>query len=117
METLGMVATGRRTGVSGIALFDMVDGMRQPRVLNTRNVMGTFRPDKIGFWCEKGWDGSVMMIGGLMGDGCSTSHHGIGITSAKNASFVRKDRREYDFGDSVHFGDITNAYSLNLWIR
>ena len=73
--------------------------------------------DKIGFWCEKSWDGSVMMIGGLMGDGCSNSHHGIGLTSAKNASFVRKDRREYDFGDSVLSGDITNAYSLNLWIR
>ena len=73
--------------------------------------------DKIGFWCEKAWDGSVMMIGGG-GDGCDgTTFHGVGITGAKHASFVQGEKSEADFGDSPYSGGTTRAYSLNLWIR
>ena len=72
--------------------------------------------DKIGFWCEKGWDGSVMMIGGG-GEPCDRTWHGIGVTSAKAASFVELDRHESDFGNSPYYAYRTKAYSLNLWIR
>jgi len=73
--------------------------------------------DNIGFWCEKTWDGSVMMIGGG-GDGCDgTTFHGVGITGAKYASFVQGDKPEADFGDSPYFAGVSRDYSLNLWIR
>ena len=72
--------------------------------------------DKIGFWCDKGWTGSVMMIGGG-GDSCSRAGHGIGVTSAKEASFVvGGGRDEFDFSDDAFYSP-SSTYSLNLWIR
>ena len=73
--------------------------------------------DKIGFWCNWGWGSSVIMIGGG-GANCSAADHGIGVTGAKNASFVIQDeaRREGDFS-SDQWGSTTKSYSLNLWIR
>ena len=74
--------------------------------------------DKIGFWCEDGWTGSVMTVGGAGGSGsCDRTYHGIAITTAKKASFVELDRGEYDFGDYAFVSGTTSAYSLNLWIR
>ena len=72
--------------------------------------------DKVGFWCELNWDGSVVMFGGGGGD-CDRTYHGLGITGAKNASFVKGSKSEADFGDSPYSAGITKAYSLNLWIR
>ena len=72
--------------------------------------------NKTGFWCDEGWDGAVMMIGGGGGP-CNRTFHGIGITSARYASFVAKNRSEFDFGDSPYSSGRTTAYSLNLWIR
>ena len=46
--------------------------------------------NKIGFWCEKGADGSVMMIGGG-GSSCARADHGIGITEADDAYLVAKE--------------------------
>ena len=73
--------------------------------------------DEVGFWCSWKWGGSVIMIGGG-GDSCSDADHGIGITKAKLASFKIKehDRKEAEFGDSA-WGNKTERYSLNLWIR
>ena len=72
--------------------------------------------DKVGFWCEIGWSGSVIMIGGA-GGACGTTHHGIGITTAKEASFSAENgRAEDDFGNSP-WGSSERSYSLNLWIR
>ena len=73
--------------------------------------------DEVGFWCNEGWSGSVIMIGGG-GTGCSGADHGIGTTVAKLASFKIKEdnRREFDFSNDV-WGSITKSYSLNLWIR
>ena len=74
--------------------------------------------DKIGFWCEHDWSGSVMTVGGAGGIGlCDSTYHGIAITSAKVASFVELDRGEYDFGNYAFSSGTTSAYSLNLWIR
>ena len=75
--------------------------------------------NKIGFWCDGGWDGSVMMIGGG-GGSCSRGDHGIGITENGTGSFVDvgKDETEYDFGyDAFTKTAPSNAYSLNLWVR
>jgi len=72
--------------------------------------------DKVGFWCHLNWDGSVVMIGGGGGD-CGRTYHGLGITGAEMASFVKGSRPEADFGDSPYSSGITKAYSLNLWIR
>ena len=74
--------------------------------------------DKIGFWCDWGWSSSVIMFGGGGGGSCSGADHGIGVTVAKNASFVIQDeaRREDDFS-SDPWGSTTKSYSLNLWIR
>ncbi|XP_020606562.1 uncharacterized protein LOC110045304 [Orbicella faveolata] len=77
--------------------------------------------NNIGFWCDYGGDGSVMMIGGG-GDGCRRADHGIGITESDAACFVERklgdSQTEYDFG---YDGEISTApsqsYSLNLWIR
>ena len=72
--------------------------------------------DKVGFWCEIGWSGSVIMIGGA-GGACGTTYHGIGITTAKEASFSEENgRAEDDFGNSP-WGSSERSYSLNLWIR
>ena len=37
----------------------------------------------IGFWCNRGWSNSVMMIGGGGENNCSGTGHGVGITAAK----------------------------------
>ena len=71
---------------------------------------------KVGFWCEQDWDGSVVMFGGGGGP-CGRTFHGLGITGAEIASFVKGSRMEADFGDSPYSAGITKAYSLNLWIR
>ena len=72
--------------------------------------------DRISFWCESGYSGAVMMIGGGGGN-CSSTDHGIGITVAKKVSFVAgSGRREYDFG-STGWRTRTKNYALNLWIR
>ena len=73
--------------------------------------------DEVGFWCVKGWSGSVIMIGGGGAD-CSDADHGIGTTVAKLTSFKIKEnnRRESDFSNDA-WGSITKSYSLNLWIR
>ena len=69
----------------------------------------------IGFWCDGGWDGSLIMIGGG-GVLCSRGDHGIGVTGAKEPLFRDGGRGENDFGDTG-FGVLTGAYGLNLWIR
>ena len=78
--------------------------------------------DKIGFWCDESWSGSVMTVGGAGSGGggndpCDRTYHGIAITAAKVASFVELDRGEYDFGDYAFPSGTTTGYSLNLWIR
>ena len=74
--------------------------------------------NKIGFWCDWGGDGSVMMIGGG-GKVCERADHGIGITEADQASFSEGRVGEYDFGNDAEDWHAypTDAYSLNLWIR
>ena len=77
--------------------------------------------NKIGFWCNWEYDGSVMMIGGR-GRNCSRADHGIGITEADEASFnlgsVIAIDTEYDFGNNAETtSPPTQSYSLNLWIR
>ena len=74
--------------------------------------------NKIGFWCDWGGDGAVMMIGGG-GESCSRADHGIGITETNAASFVDGGGHpEYDFGYDAWPGSLSNqSYSLNLWIR
>ena len=74
--------------------------------------------NKIGFWCDWGGDGAVMMIGGG-GESCSRADHGIGITETNAASFVDGGGYpEYDFGYDAWPGSLSNqSYSLNLWIR
>ena len=67
----------------------------------------------IGFWCDWGWDGSLLMIGGG-GKRRSRADHGIGVTEANEASFVHS--HEFDFGDQG-VGTPIRDYSLNLWIR
>ena len=64
-----------------------------------------------------------MMIGGG-GRGCKRADHGIGITEAGEASFVEEDsdQTEYDFGYLPDEGgdsqsQVSQSYSLNLWIR
>ena len=69
----------------------------------------------IGFWCDGGWDGSLIMIGGGGGN-CSRGDHGIGVTGALWSSFSDWKRGENDFGDTA-FDVLTGAYGLNLWIR
>ena len=75
--------------------------------------------DKIGFWCDEGWDGAVMMIGGG-GRSCARADHGIGITESDAASFVEigQYETEYDFGYNARSNSpLDQSYSLNLWIR
>jgi len=75
--------------------------------------------NSIGFWCDWGGDGSVIMIGGG-GSSCSRADHGIGITETNGASFVEIGRgeTEYDFGYDARTGSTpSQSYSLNLWIR
>ena len=75
--------------------------------------------NKIGFWCNWQYDGSVMMIGGG-GRSCGRADHGIGITEANDASFEEKRVRgqtEYDFGYDARLNTApSQLYSLNLWI-
>ena len=78
--------------------------------------------NKIGFWCDYGGEGSVMMIGGG-GEICSGAGHGIGITQTdpeEGASFAEKGREEteYDFGyNANNTTESSPAYALNLWIH
>ncbi|KAL9962302.1 hypothetical protein ACROYT_G031390 [Oculina patagonica] len=77
--------------------------------------------NKIGFWCDWSYDGSVMMIGGG-GKNCSRADHGIGITETDEASFVVSSQPEHDFGYQPGQGTQTvstasKSYSLNLWTR
>ena len=81
------------------------------------------RYNKIGFWCDWGGDGSVMMIGGG-GTNCNRADHGVGITEQDLASFVEMsgDQTKYDFGYHPGMGSgsqskSSQSYSLNLWIR
>lgn len=67
--------------------------------------------DEVGFWCGWGWSGAVVMIGGAQG-ACGGCEHGIGITTAKQASFSSNGRPEDDFGDSP-WGWDARSYSLN----
>ena len=67
--------------------------------------------NRIGFWCDWAYDGSVMMIGGG-GSSCARADHGIGITEANEASFHYAT--EFDFGYNT--GSSSQSYSLNLWI-
>jgi len=76
--------------------------------------------NNIGFWCDWGGDGSVMMIGGG-GSSCSSADHGIGITeTVHGSSFVLKGQRSpaYDFGYNANLiTEPSQAYALNLWIN
>ena len=57
------------------------------------------------------------MIGGG-GNECQRADHGIAITEANDASFVKEKLKEFDFGNNGDSGTINNkAYSLNLWIN
>ena len=73
---------------------------------------------QVGFWCD--WDdgdGAVLMIGGG-GKECQRADHGIAITEANDASFLKEEPQEYDFGNNGDNGTANNkAYSLNLWIN
>ena len=95
-------------------LYKSTDGFQQAEC--SGNIQSA---NKIGFWCDWGGDGSVMMIGGG-GGACSRADHGIGITEANAAKFVLENNRqsEYDFGyDSDPSDSPSKSYSLNLWIR
>jgi len=73
----------------------------------------------IGFCCNWGADGAVMMIGGG-GSNCARADHGIGITEAVSSSFNDYGIGEGDFGSFTAARSasvLTNSYSLNLWIR
>ncbi|KAL9962306.1 hypothetical protein ACROYT_G031394 [Oculina patagonica] len=77
--------------------------------------------NKIGFWCDWDYDGSVMMIGGG-GKACKRADHGIGITEVGEASFIEGSDQEYNFGycpaeGSCSGSATSQSYSLNLWIR
>ena len=76
--------------------------------------------NKIGFWCEWAYDGSVIMIGGG-GKTCERADHGIGITETDDASFVESgdgQGTEYDFGYNADTNAaLSQSYSLNLWVR
>ena len=75
------------------------------------------KANKIGFWCDWAYDGSVMMIGGG-GPGCYRADHGIGITETDEGSFVEGSQIEYDFGyDATTDTAPSQSYSLNLWVR
>ncbi|XP_015765687.1 PREDICTED: intelectin-2-like [Acropora digitifera] len=73
---------------------------------------------QVGFWCD--WahgDGAVLMIGGG-GKDCGRADHGIGITEAKQASFLVEKQLERDFGNGAWQSvRITKRYSLNLWVN
>ena len=69
---------------------------------------------KINFWCDWGWDASVMMIG-KGGSDCGRSDHGLGVTEEDYPRFSSFYARR-DFSNSGHnIG--AKAYGLNLWIR
>ena len=98
--------------------YKLTDGFQQAEC--SGNIQSA---NNIGFWCDSGvtggGDGSVMMIGGG-GSACRRADHGIGITEADAASFVYKDitEIEFDFGYEAHsYGNPSQSYSLNLWIR
>ena len=73
---------------------------------------------QVGFWCD--WNngkGAVLMIGGG-GTDYKNADHGIGITKAKQASFLTKKKLERDFGNGAWYSaKITKTYSLNLWVN
>ena len=98
--------------------YKTTDGFQQAEC--SSNIQSS---NEIGFWCDSGGDGSVMMIGGG-GQGCARADHGIGITEQDPSSFVEKDsdETEYDFGclplaASGRQSQTSRSYSLNLWIR
>ncbi|KAL9978700.1 hypothetical protein ACROYT_G016249 [Oculina patagonica] len=72
--------------------------------------------NKIGFWCNKGWSSTVMMIGGG-GEECKAAGHGVGVTAAKSPHFVTESgRRKTDFAN-WEWGHVFRGYALNLWVR
>ena len=73
--------------------------------------------NKISFWCDIGWSGSVMMIGGGGKNNCERADHGIGVTSSKTSSLTAGEgRRDHDYGNEG-FNLPDDTYALNLWIR
>ena len=95
--------------------YKTTDGFQQAECSS-----GIQSSNKIGFWCDYDYDGSVMMIGGG-GSSCKRADHGIGITEADHASFDSSGLIEHDFGyNPAEGGDnsySSQSYSLNLWIR
>ena len=96
--------------------YKSTDGFQQAEC--TSNIQSA---NKIGFWCDLTYNGSVMMIGGG-GSDCSRADYGVGITEADPASFVmtslHPDDTEYDFGVNAEVSQPpSQSYSLNLWIR
>ncbi|XP_028403391.1 uncharacterized protein LOC114526088 [Dendronephthya gigantea] len=79
------------------------------------------RNNSIGFWCNWGADGAVMMIGGG-GDDCRRADHGIGLTEEDEATFGGSEPF-VDFGDDLNHDrnyegkEVPTSYALNLWIR
>ncbi|XP_068706617.1 uncharacterized protein [Montipora foliosa] len=90
--------------------YDTTDGFQQATCNgNIQNAT------QIGFWCDwNGGDGAVLMIGGG-GLTCNRADHGIGITEANQASFV-KTFPKHDFGNDANHAP-AKSYSLNLWLH
>ncbi|XP_068706637.1 uncharacterized protein [Montipora foliosa] len=90
--------------------YDKTDGFEQATCNgNIQNAT------QIGFWCDwSGGDGAVLMIGGG-GATCNRADHGIGITEANQASFV-KTFPKHDFGNDANHAP-AKSYSLNLWLH
>ncbi|XP_068706627.1 uncharacterized protein [Montipora foliosa] len=90
--------------------YDTTDGFQQATCNgNIQNAT------QIGFWCDwSGGDGAVLMIGGG-GATCNRADHGIGITEADHASFV-KTFPKHDFGNEANHAP-AKSYSLNLWLH
>ena len=93
--------------------FQTTDGFRQATCNGSLQ-----NATQVGFWCD--WDhgdGAVLMIGGG-GKDCGRADHGIGITEAKQASFLVEKQLERDFGNGAWQSvRITKSYSLNLWVN
>ena len=66
--------------------------------------------NNIDFWCDGGWDGSVMIIG-RGGGVCHRGAHGIGLTGAREPSFKDRGRGERDYGDN-HWDPVIDTYIL-----
>ena len=80
--------------------------------------------NKIGFWCDYKGNGAVLMIGGG-GEECGAkANHGIGVTTADEASFahdahevIRVDENEHDFARTAWRKTPPSSYSLDIWVR